>query len=75
MQTHLIGAGACPLHRDVLNSQVFREIFGRYGTHPCAQAYADGCPTHTAYPSGHSTERRPRSERRACGHGGRSQLP
>ena len=54
LHNHLIGAFAYPLHRDVLNSQVVQEIFSRYGTYLCPQAYPDGCPTHTAYPSGHS---------------------
>jgi membrane-associated phospholipid phosphatase len=42
------------LHDDVLNSQVVQETVNRHGTYLCAQAYPDGCPTHTAYPSGHS---------------------
>jgi len=31
-----------------------QQSLSRYGTSLCSQAYPDGCPTHTAYPSGHS---------------------
>ena len=54
MHNHLTGAFSYPLHRDVLDSAAVRETFSRYGTYLCSQAYPDGCPTHTAYPSGHS---------------------
>ena len=55
VHNHLTGAFTYPLHADVLDSQVVQETFSRYGTYLCSQAYPDGCPTHTAYPSGHST--------------------
>ena len=54
VHNHLIGAFAYPLHPDVLNSKVVQQTLSRYGTYLCSQAYPDGCPTHTAYPSGHS---------------------
>jgi membrane-associated phospholipid phosphatase len=54
VHNHMTGAFFYPLHQDVLNSSVLDETFSRYGTYLCAQAYPDGCPTHTAYPSGHS---------------------
>jgi len=54
VHNHLTGAFIYPLHADVLNSQVVHETFSRYGTYLCAQAYPDGCPVHTAYPSGHA---------------------
>ena len=55
MHNHLTGAFAYPLHRDVLDSEAVRPTFSRYGSYLCSQAYPDGCPTHTAYPSsGHS---------------------
>lgn len=54
VHNHITGAFTYPLHPDVLNSQAVQESFNRYGTYLCSQAYPDGCPTHTAYPSGHS---------------------
>jgi len=54
VHNHLTGAFTYPLHPDVLGSQAVQETFARYGTYLCAQAYPDGAPTHTAYPSGHS---------------------
>jgi len=54
VHNQLVGAFSYPLHRDVLNSAAVEETFNRYGTYLCSQAYPDGCPTHTAYPSGHS---------------------
>jgi membrane-associated phospholipid phosphatase len=54
VHNHLTNAFSYPLHEDVLNSQAVDETFSRYGTYLCSQAYPDGSPTHTAYPSGHS---------------------
>ena len=54
VHNHITGAFTYPLHSDILNSQAVQESFNRYGTYLCSQAYPDGCPTHTAYPSGHS---------------------
>jgi membrane-associated phospholipid phosphatase len=54
VHNHLTGAYTYPLHADVLNSSAVRRTFGEYGTYLCSQAYPDGSPTHTAYPSGHS---------------------
>jgi len=51
---HLTGAASYPLHADVLGSAAVQATFARFGTYLCAQAYPDGCPTHPAYPSGHS---------------------
>jgi hypothetical protein len=54
VHNHLTGAFAYPLHPDLLASSVLTETVSRHGTYLCSQAYPDGCPTHTAYPSGHS---------------------
>src|SRR4029077_17023501 len=51
---HLTGASSYPLHPDVLHSQGVQMNLSRYGTGFGSQAYPDGSPTHTAYPSGHS---------------------
>ena len=54
VHNHLTNAFSYPLHPDVLNSRAVEETFIRNKTYLCSQAYPDGCPVHTAYPSGHS---------------------
>jgi membrane-associated phospholipid phosphatase len=44
-----------PVHADVLSSPVLPQVWARQGSYLLAQAYAEGCPTHPAYPSGHAT--------------------
>jgi len=44
-----------PIHPDVLSSPVLAEVSRRQGSYLLAQVYAEGCPTHPAYPSGHAT--------------------
>ena len=55
VHNHLTGAFNYPLHPDVLNSAAIAETFSKQGTYLCSQAYPEGAPTHTSYPSGHST--------------------
>ena len=43
------------LHGDVLNSDALGRIRLINGTALLPQAYAEGCPIHPAYPSGHAT--------------------
>ena len=43
------------LHGDVLKSDALRRIREINGTALLPQAYAEGCPIHPAYPSGHAT--------------------
>ena len=54
VHNHLTDGFIYPLHDDVLTSQAVIETHKRYGTYLCSQAYPDGCPTHTSYPSGHA---------------------
>ena len=44
-----------PVHADVLTSPVLPQVWARQGSYLLAQGYAEGCPTHPAYPSGHAT--------------------
>ena len=44
-----------PIHREVLASQALRKSREKWGTGLLAQAYPEGCPPHSAYPSGHAT--------------------
>ena len=55
VHNHLTGAFSYPLHPDVLNSAAVAQTFSKQGTYLCSQAYPEGAPTHTSYPSGHST--------------------
>ncbi|MGH9650886.1 MAG: vanadium-dependent haloperoxidase, partial [Terriglobales bacterium] len=49
------GARSYPLPPDILNSQAVAEVFAQHGTYLLPQAYAEGCPQHPSYGSGHST--------------------
>jgi len=43
-----------PIHHEVLDSEALARSRAKYGTFLLPQAYAEGCPVHPAYPSGHS---------------------
>ena len=55
VHNHLTGAANYPINAELLNSQAVSEIFSKYGTYLLPVAYAEGCPTHPAYPAGHAT--------------------
>lgn len=55
VHNHKSGAAAYPIHGDVLNSPVLDDIHAQYGTYLLPMAFAEGCPTHPAYPAGHAT--------------------
>ncbi len=44
-----------PIHGDVMASRALRKSREKWGTGLLAQAYPEGCPPHSAYPSGHAT--------------------
>lgn len=44
-----------PINNQILNSEALSLSFQKYGTYLLPQAYAEGCPTHPSYPSGHAT--------------------
>ncbi len=46
---------AYPIHPDVIGSKALRRSREKWGTGLLAQAYPEGCPPHSAYPSGHAT--------------------
>ncbi|TEB15108.1 PAP2 superfamily protein [Pelotomaculum sp. FP] len=54
VQNRLTGAANYPINPELLNSQAVSEIFDRFGSYLLPQAYAEGCPTHPAYPAGHA---------------------
>ena len=54
LHNHKIGAASYPIHPEILNSPVLDAVFSKYSTYLLPQAYPEGCPAHTAYPSGHA---------------------
>jgi hypothetical protein len=44
-----------PLHHDILNSSAVAATFSRNGTYLLPMAFAEGCPQHPSYASGHAT--------------------
>lgn len=50
-----LGAAKYPIHSDLMNSAALQAVFAANGTYLLPQAYAEGCPLHPAYPSGHAT--------------------
>jgi hypothetical protein len=50
-----VGAAAYPVHPDLLNSAALQATYAANRTYLLPQAYAEGCPLHPAYPSGHAT--------------------
>jgi hypothetical protein len=55
VHNHLVGAAEYPLHPDVLNSLALNEVDKKYDSYLLPQAFPEGCPTHSAYGSGHAT--------------------
>jgi membrane-associated phospholipid phosphatase len=56
LHQHLLQRRVYPIHADLLNAGVLersREKFNRQVL--LSSSYPEGCPTHSAYPSGHST--------------------
>ncbi|MEZ5403010.1 MAG: vanadium-dependent haloperoxidase [Bryobacteraceae bacterium] len=50
-----IGNEAYPLHEQVMNSRALASTFSKFGTYLLPQAYSEGSPAHSSYPSGHAT--------------------
>jgi hypothetical protein len=44
-----------PIHPDLTNSAALKAVFAANGNYLLPQAYAEGCPLHPSYPSGHAT--------------------
>ena len=51
----LTGTADYPINPELLNSQAVSAVFEKFGTYLLPQAYAEGSPTHPAYPAGHAT--------------------
>lgn len=51
----LTGAATYPINSEILGSTSLARIFSTHGTFLLPQLFPDGCPTHPAYASGHST--------------------
>ncbi len=48
------GAANYPIDPEILFSEAVNWTFSRYNTYLLPQAYPEGAPTHTSYPSGHA---------------------
>jgi hypothetical protein len=55
VHNHRVGNATYPLSPRILNASVLDTTFVKYGTYLLPQAYPEGCPPHSAYPSGHAT--------------------
>lgn len=44
-----------PIHSELLNSPVLEIVYNQFESYLLPMAYAEGCPTHPAYPAGHAT--------------------
>ena len=49
------GIAEFPVHPDVLGATALHHVWDRYQSFLLPQAYPEGCPTHPAFPGGHST--------------------
>jgi hypothetical protein len=56
-RVHKTATGAInyPIHTDLMNSAALKAVFAANGNYLLPQAYAEGCPLHPSYPSGHAT--------------------
>jgi hypothetical protein len=52
---HFSNRALYPIHEDALNSPVLDLIQRRHGSWFLPQAYSEGSPVHSSYPSGHAT--------------------
>lgn len=43
------------IHAELLNSPVLEIVYNQFESYLLPMAYAEGCPTHPAYPAGHAT--------------------
>jgi hypothetical protein len=50
----LTGVVHYPLHRDVLDSEAVRRVFGKYGSYLLPHNDPEGCPQHPAYAAQHA---------------------
>lgn len=55
VHNQMIGAASYPIDPALFSSPVLARIFSKYGTYLQPQAFPEGSPTHTSYPSGHAT--------------------
>jgi hypothetical protein len=55
VHNYLVGNSNYPIHSDMLESTALDRIFSSSGTYLLPQAFPEGSPAHTSYPSGHAT--------------------
>lgn len=55
VHNYLSGKADYPINEELLKSNVLSKVFDKYNSYLLPMAYPEGCPAHTAYPSGHAT--------------------
>lgn len=55
IHNHKTGQANYPINSEILDSDAVAEVFDKYNSYLLPMAYPEGCPTHTAYPSGHAS--------------------
>ncbi len=55
IHNHKTGSANYPINAEILNSAALTEVNNTYSSYLLPMAYPEGCPTHTAYPSGHAS--------------------
>jgi PAP2 superfamily len=50
----LTGVATYLINKELIGSEVISAIHRKFGTYLLPMAYPEGCPSHTAYPSGHA---------------------
>ncbi|MDV2581502.1 vanadium-dependent haloperoxidase [Alkalibacillus haloalkaliphilus] len=54
VHNYLMGNTVAPIHEELLESKALQYSKETFGTYLLPIAYAEGCPTHPAYPAGHA---------------------
>ncbi|MFN0084920.1 MAG: vanadium-dependent haloperoxidase [Blastocatellia bacterium] len=54
VHNHMTRAAQYPIASNLLESPATAAVFNRFGSFLLPMAYAEGCPTHPAYPAGHA---------------------
>ena len=54
IETHATGRRQYDFHTDILHCDAVARVYAQHGTRLLPVAFAEGCPTHPAYPSAHA---------------------
>jgi hypothetical protein len=54
LHNHITKKADYPINKELLNCSAVSKTYSRFGSYLLPMAYAEGCPTHPAYPAGHA---------------------